>query len=414
MEARAIRILVVVLALCSLAATYRTRNFIVAAPTAEIAKQVGDYGEHHRVELAKLWLGKALPNWKNPCMVRVTVGQMGAGGETNFVFDRGEVSGWDMRIQGPLDRILDSVLPHEVCHTIFACHFRRPLPRWADEGAATLSENESERRRQMLLCREVLGSAQQIDFRTMLQMMDYPKQMRDVLSLYAQGYVLCDLLVQKGGRKKYLDFLEAGHRSGWENAVQAHYGYRSSSELEQEWKSWIVAGCPAKVETPPDTLLVDNSQSTTNAGTGLEPQITARSQSPEDTNVDVTDVAAANPLTLPANPSDAARLGATLEAPDPSRRARGEPKMLAQVDLGTGQDVTQIAEGFSPPSLNRPPRASAPARVTNPEARTAAPTTQGREVARPRQTGPTRLHTPPLSLTHRPQLGARQAFPTAE
>ena len=34
-------------------------------------------------------------------------------------------------------RILDSVLPHEITHTIFATHFGQPLPRWADEGACT-------------------------------------------------------------------------------------------------------------------------------------------------------------------------------------------------------------------------------------------------------------------------------------
>ena len=44
----------------------------------------------------------------------------GAGGATSFVFDRGEVFGWKMNIQGSRERILDSVLPHEVTHTIFA------------------------------------------------------------------------------------------------------------------------------------------------------------------------------------------------------------------------------------------------------------------------------------------------------
>src|SRR5258708_36067887 len=81
------------------------------------------------------------------------VGQLGAGGATTFSFfpnaqGSAEVCNWDMQIQGSLERILDSVLPHEVSHTIFACHFRRPLPRWADEGAATLAEHESERSRQ--------------------------------------------------------------------------------------------------------------------------------------------------------------------------------------------------------------------------------------------------------------------------
>ena len=53
-----------------------------------------------------------------------------------------------MKIQGSRERILDSVLPHEITHTIFATHFGRPLPRWADEGACTTVEHASEKAKQ--------------------------------------------------------------------------------------------------------------------------------------------------------------------------------------------------------------------------------------------------------------------------
>ena len=53
-----------------------------------------------------------------------------------------------MHIQGSRERILDSVLPHEITHTIFATHFGRPLPRWADEGACTTVEHVSEKAKQ--------------------------------------------------------------------------------------------------------------------------------------------------------------------------------------------------------------------------------------------------------------------------
>ena len=49
-----------------------------------------------------------------------------------------------MNIQGSRERVLDSVVPHEVTHTIFASYFRCPLPRWADEGACTTMEDQSE------------------------------------------------------------------------------------------------------------------------------------------------------------------------------------------------------------------------------------------------------------------------------
>ena len=58
----------------------------------------------------------------------------GAGGATSFVFDQGQLFGWQMTIQGSDERLMDWVLPHEITHMVFASHFGHPLPRWADEG----------------------------------------------------------------------------------------------------------------------------------------------------------------------------------------------------------------------------------------------------------------------------------------
>ena len=42
-----------------------------------------------------------------------------------------------------MERMLHSVLPHEMTHTVFAHHFRYPVPRWADEGGSVLSEDDA-------------------------------------------------------------------------------------------------------------------------------------------------------------------------------------------------------------------------------------------------------------------------------
>ena len=155
------------------AASYRTTNFIVQAPTAEIAAAVGDSAEGFRRDLAVEWLGKPMPAWAQPCPIQVDIGQqLGAGGATSFVFDRGEVFGWQMNIQGPLDRVLDSVLPHEVTHTIFASHFRRPLPRWADEGCCTTVEHDSERGKQQRMLIAFLKTGRGIPFGNMFAMLE--------------------------------------------------------------------------------------------------------------------------------------------------------------------------------------------------------------------------------------------------
>lgn len=229
------------------AAEYRTPNFIVYAPTDEIARQIGETAEQSRRELALAWLGRTLPNWYRPCPIRVTVGSMGAGGATTFTFDRGEVSGWNMRVQGSLERLLDSVVPHEVNHTIFASHFRRPLPRWADEGAATLIEHVEERKRQEVLLDRVIRTSRRIPLDRLLTIAEYPSDMHQVYTLYAEGYSLANFLVQQHGergRAVFLKFLQDAHERGWAEAIRRHYPFQTVAELEQSWTQWVLAGSP--------------------------------------------------------------------------------------------------------------------------------------------------------------------------
>ena len=63
-----------------------------------------------------------------------------------------------MSVEGRLDRILASALPHEVTHTIFAAYFGGPMPRWADEGASFLSEDLRETRRHDQVAANLLAS----------------------------------------------------------------------------------------------------------------------------------------------------------------------------------------------------------------------------------------------------------------
>src|SRR5439155_26072227 len=52
MEARFVRVLVALILPALMGAGYRTNNFVVTAPTPEVAKQVGDAAEVYRKQLA--------------------------------------------------------------------------------------------------------------------------------------------------------------------------------------------------------------------------------------------------------------------------------------------------------------------------------------------------------------------------
>lgn len=232
-------------------ASYRTTNFVVEAPTTEAAKSVAEHAESCRVAIAREWLGQELPAWTAPCPIRVKLTRGEAGGLTSFGFHRGRVIEHDMVVEGRLDRILASALPHEVTHTIFAAYFGSPMPRWADEGASLLSEDQQERRRHDRIAVDLLARRGDLPLSRLFRVEEYPS---DLMGFYGQGYSISRFLIEMGGRPRFLQFVRDGSRSGWDAATRSHYGLADVRELDRAWRAWhkVLADSPA----PRDTLVV--------------------------------------------------------------------------------------------------------------------------------------------------------------
>jgi hypothetical protein len=264
------------------AAGYRTTNFTVSAPTPQLAKEIGDRAEVCRREQAIEWLGEELPPWNKPCPIHARVApNLGAGGATSFVFDRGQVFGWKMNIQGSRERILDSVVPHEVTHTIFASYFRQPLPRWADEGACTTVEHRSEIAKQERMLIQFLKTRRGIPFSDMFVMKEYP---RDVMPLYAQGHSLAQWMIENRGRKAFLEFLADGMQDeNWPRAVRQHYGFDGLASLQNAWLAWVKQGRPRLTpETSPIGQLASNRQTGAQRSGATASTPILRTQSPDN------------------------------------------------------------------------------------------------------------------------------------
>lgn len=211
--------------------------------------------------------------------VRCKIGQMGAGGATTFSFSGTggvvRVLGFDMTVQGSLERVLDSVLTHETAHCVSAAACMRPLPRWGDEGAATLFENDSERLRQYKLLEEFImksrGNRLPIPINELLTITEYPKDMQAVLALYAEGAALIDFLTTsfaqgfdrplslEEAHRLALAFLDEAHTTGWDAALKkytAMLGLKplvmdgvpvnigSVPALAASFEKWIKSGYP--------------------------------------------------------------------------------------------------------------------------------------------------------------------------
>ncbi len=216
-------------------AAHRTTNFVVEAASPEVAKQVADRAEACRVSIARSWIGQELPAWATPCPIRVKLTRGEAGGLTSFGFHRGKVSDQSMTVEGRLDRILASSLPHEVTHTIFAAYFGGPMPRWADEGASLLSEDLREFQRHDGIVEDLLARRGNFPLDRLFEAEEYPS---DLMGFYGQGYSVSKFLIEMGGRPRFLQFVRDGARSGWDGAARTHYGLAGLVELDRAWRSW--------------------------------------------------------------------------------------------------------------------------------------------------------------------------------
>lgn len=300
MEARRFRLLALAGALLvSMGASYRTANFLVQTSDPHFAEQVGKASEKYRRELAILWTGQAMPDWAQPCPMTVRVGaNLGAGGATTFLFDRGEVYGWRMSIQGSPERLLDSVLPHEITHMIFASHFRCPLPRWADEGGATSVEHASELAKHHRMLTQFLRTGRGIAFSQMFAMTEYPA---DVMPLYAQGFALAEYLIMQGGRRKYIEYLGEGLQTrDWPAATQHHYGFRDLGVLQNSWLGWVAQGfpniAPKTPETRPDVQLASATQRLPRPAANLIYHVNGTARAPATAAESAASVTASEPL----------------------------------------------------------------------------------------------------------------------
>jgi hypothetical protein len=217
------------------AATVISPNFQVSGPDQSLAMQVARSAEELRQKISKAWLGKPLPNWPRRCPIQLRVTGGEAGGVTSFSFDRGRVTSQEMTLEGSPERILNSALPHEVTHTVFAWHFGCPMPRWADEGACMLSEDARELARQDGIINQLMERQGHMPLENLFEMEEYPK---DLLGFYGQGYSVSRFLIEIGGREKFLQFVGDGAKNSWDEATRRHYQLTNTRELDRAWRSW--------------------------------------------------------------------------------------------------------------------------------------------------------------------------------
>jgi hypothetical protein len=267
-----------------------------------------------------------------------------------------------MEIQGSRERILDSVLPHEITHTVFATHFGRPLPRWADEGACTSVEHVSERTKQDQLLIQFLTTNRGIAFNHMFAMKDYPP---DILPLYSQGYSLARYMIARGGKRKFVDYVGDGMQwNNWTAATQKHYGMKSLSELQVTWLDWVRRGSPE----------IDEPMARGSGALAVTPPLPrrdiARDDSPAPDSVasigpteELSGLVPLPPAVWPRQPGDAIQDGNAVSAGEPSSSRSSEGWYLRQRDgvlKPTDPQTPELRPAVLPPTSPPSPRKRQP------------------------------------------------------
>ena len=237
----------------------RSRNFIVNAPNgnAEMYAAALEYERYKRgVEVN----GKGFPDWEKPAVVTINENpNVGNGGATSFSFPAGQIgvpTGWTMEIGGSQERLLDSIIPHELNHMAFATEFGQPVPRWADEGSASFTEDASEKSKLHNFLIQELERKGGYSFNQLVTIMQYPPNNNNaMLMIYAQGLTMREYLeTQKPGefasmmrdafnlqnqRNPNTQQPVYDQRTAWETAIRNHYGYNSLGEFQQNWNQWV-------------------------------------------------------------------------------------------------------------------------------------------------------------------------------
>jgi hypothetical protein len=108
-------------------------------------------------------------------------------------------------------------------------------------------EHPSERRKHYKMMPQFIRSGRGIAFGRMFAMTGYPP---DMMPLYSQGYTLAEFLIQRGGRRKFVDFLADGIETGtWSAATKRHYGIADVASLQKAWLAWVGQGFP-RIQRP--------------------------------------------------------------------------------------------------------------------------------------------------------------------
>lgn len=219
--------------------------------TQELAAQAARIAERTRAEMQAKWFGSADRPWSPKCDVylhanaqdyhRLTHVPTASPGHSKVEMDSGRLLSRQVHVRCDHPNMLTAVLPHETTHVVLAGGFTDvPIPRWADEGIAVLTEPREQIDRHLRNLSKHYQDGTLFSVRELVEQTYQPQQekypeARRIGAFYAQSISLVEFLTNLNGPQTLTAFIRDGLRQGYEPALQRHYGIRDFNDLQQRW-----------------------------------------------------------------------------------------------------------------------------------------------------------------------------------
>jgi hypothetical protein len=241
-DAAAIVVLSFLPALAHAAGMAHDENFIVIASDEALAEDVLAKANQYRKEVAEEWLGAELPPSVGRAIIDVHIADDDQG--RTWVIDAPDRKHHMLWLNTTRQGALGGMLRHELTHAILATELPGLLPAWADEGAASLADDEErvEIRRQTIAWFSRTGNWPHLE-----TIFAASSIVASDKASYAVSASLAEYLLSRGDKPRFLKFAVEGKSQGWARALRAHYQIESMAELEHGWQSWASDASTATV-----------------------------------------------------------------------------------------------------------------------------------------------------------------------
>jgi hypothetical protein len=211
----------------------------------ELAEQVARAAEAARAAAFERWSGPPRGDWKPGCNVylfatgadyaKATNQSAISPGHATYKAEGGAIAARRLDLRADEPNLLAGVVPHEATHLVLGDLFAEvPLPRWADEGMAVLSEPRGRIDRYVQTLNACRQRGQLLPLEKLLAKAEYPDA-ASVTVFFVESVSVVDYLVGVNGPRTFVEFMHDAQRGNLDAALKKHYQCANVAELQARW-----------------------------------------------------------------------------------------------------------------------------------------------------------------------------------